>query len=46
VIEAPTRRIIAHLDALANTRKMLEIDFERGVPVWASSRASMGGAPS
>ncbi len=44
VIDAARRRIVTHLDALANTRKMLEIDFERGVPVWASSRASMGGA--
>jgi DNA-binding beta-propeller fold protein YncE len=43
VIESATRRIVAHLDALANTRRMLEIDFEGGVPVWASSRASMGG---
>ncbi len=42
VIETSTRRIVTHLDALANTRKVLEIDFDRGLPVWASSRASIG----
>jgi len=45
VIEAATRRIVTHLDALSNTRKILEIDFDAGVPVWASSRASIGGVP-
>jgi len=44
VIEAATRRTVAHLDALSKTRKFLEIDFAGGVPVWASSRASIGGA--
>ena len=45
VIEAATRRIVTHLDALSKTRKILEIDFDAGVPVWASSRASIGGVP-
>jgi len=45
VIETARRAIVAHLDALANTRKFLEIDFEGGVPVWVAPRSTQGGMP-
>ncbi len=43
VIDTATRRAVTNLSALANTRKMLEIDWRDGVPVFAANaRASVG----
>ncbi len=43
VIDTATRKPVAHLAPLANTRKMIEIDWRDGVPVFADgARASVG----
>jgi DNA-binding beta-propeller fold protein YncE len=43
VIDTFTRTVIAYLLPLANTRKMIEVDFQNGVPVWAAnSRSGIG----
>jgi DNA-binding beta-propeller fold protein YncE len=42
VFDGRTFRRVAYLDALHNTRKMLEIDWRGGVPVATSSRQGMG----
>lgn len=43
VIDTTTRKTVATLPALANTRKAIEIDFQNGVPVWAMiNRTSIG----
>jgi len=43
VIDTATRRPVANLPTLYNTRKMIEIDWEGGVPVFAmNARASIG----
>ena len=43
VIDTSTRTVVAFLSPLANTRKMIEVDFQNGVPVWAAnSRSGIG----
>ena len=42
VIDTASRKVIAYLDPLSNTRKMLEIDWQNGVPVFTTSRQGMG----
>jgi len=43
VIDTATRQPVAQLATLANTRKMIEIDWNDGVPVFAATaRASVG----
>jgi len=42
VIDASTRKTVASLAPLANTRIFLEIDFEKGVPVFATPRYAIG----
>lgn len=42
VIETSTRKSIANLDTLFNTRKFLEIDWANGVPVFTTSRSGLG----
>ena len=42
VIDTATRTIMAYLPALYNTRKMLEIDWANGVPVFTTSRSGLG----
>jgi DNA-binding beta-propeller fold protein YncE len=42
VIDTATRRVVAHLPALARTRKMLEIDWRHGVPVFTTTRTGVG----
>jgi DNA-binding beta-propeller fold protein YncE len=42
VFDARTFRRVAYLDALRNTRKMLEIDWRGGAPVASSSRQGLG----
>jgi DNA-binding beta-propeller fold protein YncE len=42
VIDTARRRVVAHLPALARTRKMLEIDWRKGVPVFTTSRTGLG----
>ncbi len=42
VIDTATRKVVANLDPLYNTRKYLEIDFSNGNVVATSSRQGMG----
>lgn len=42
VIETATHRVAAVLTTLANTRKMLEIDWSGGLPVATSTRSGVG----
>ena len=43
VIDTATRTVVTNLSTLANTRKMIEIDWKDGVPVFAATaRASVG----
>src|SRR4029077_2231793 len=43
VIDTATRRAVTNLPTLSNTRKMIEIDGDNGVPVFAATaRASVG----
>jgi DNA-binding beta-propeller fold protein YncE len=42
VFDARTFRRVAYLEALRNTRKMLEIDWRGGAPVASSSRQGLG----
>jgi DNA-binding beta-propeller fold protein YncE len=42
VIDTRTRRVVRYLDALRQTRKMLEIDWRRGLPVATTSRSGVG----
>jgi hypothetical protein len=42
VIETATRQVVAKLSTLANTRKMIEVDWQSGVPVATSSRTGVG----
>jgi hypothetical protein len=42
VIDTSTRKSIANLDTLFNTRKFLEIDWANGVPVFTTSRYGLG----
>jgi hypothetical protein len=42
VIETATRRIVAKIPNLLNTRKFLEIDWRGGVPVASSGRQGIG----
>jgi hypothetical protein len=42
VIATARRRVVATLPALATTRKMLEIDWRNGVPVFTTTRAGLG----
>src|ERR1700676_30082 len=44
VIETATRKVLTILGTLANTRKMLEIDWANGVPVATSGRLGVGHA--
>jgi len=42
VIDTATRSVVANLDALYNTRKMLEIDWQNGMPISTTSREGVG----
>ena len=42
VIDTATRKIVANLAPLADTRKYLEIDWQNGVPVFTTSRSGLG----
>jgi hypothetical protein len=42
VIEAATRRVVANLATLANTRKSIEVEWANGVPVATSTRTGVG----
>jgi hypothetical protein len=42
VIETATRRVIATLPALLNTKKSVEIDWSHGLPVASSERTGVG----
>jgi DNA-binding beta-propeller fold protein YncE len=42
VIDTARRRVVATLPALARTRKMLEIDWRNGVPVFTTTRTGLG----
>ncbi len=42
VIDTATRKLVGFLPSLANTRKMLEIDWQNGVPVATSERQGLG----
>jgi DNA-binding beta-propeller fold protein YncE len=42
VIATATRKIVANLAPLANTRKYLEIDWQNGVPIFTTSRSGRG----
>jgi hypothetical protein len=43
VIETATRKVIATLSTLLNTKKSLEIDWSGGVPIATSNRTGVGG---
>jgi hypothetical protein len=42
VIDTATRKPVGFLPSLANTRKMLEIDWQNGVPIATSERQGLG----
>jgi DNA-binding beta-propeller fold protein YncE len=42
VIATTTRKVVAYLPPLANTRKMLEIDWSNGLPIATTSRIGLG----
>jgi len=43
VISTTTRTVVGYLPAMYNSRKMIEIDWQNGVPVWAMyNRSSIG----
>jgi hypothetical protein len=42
VIDTSTRKVVAHLTPLTNTRKYLEIDWQNGAPVLATGRYGLG----
>jgi DNA-binding beta-propeller fold protein YncE len=42
VIDTVTRRSVINLPTLANTRKMLEIDWQNGIPIFTTSRSGLG----
>jgi DNA-binding beta-propeller fold protein YncE len=42
VIDTATRKSVITLPALSNTRKMLEIDWQNGVPILTTSRSGLG----
>lgn len=42
VIDTATRTVITTLDTLYNTRKMIEIDWQNGVPIATTTRQGMG----
>src|SRR2546421_6187543 len=42
VIDTATRKSITYLSALANMRKMLEIDWQNGLPIFTTSRSGLG----
>ena len=42
VIETATRRVIANLPTLANTRKSIEIEWAGGLPIATSTRLGVG----
>jgi DNA-binding beta-propeller fold protein YncE len=44
VIDTVRRVTVAFLPAMANTRKEIEIDFQKGAPVWAMNNRSSVGA--
>ncbi len=45
VIETATRKVIATLPTLLNTKKSLEVDWSGGVPVATSNRTGVGEVP-
>ena len=42
VIDTATRKVVINLPTLANTRKMLEIDWRDGLPIFSTSRSGLG----
>lgn len=45
VIETATRRVVARIPNLLNTRKFVEIEWSRGVPIASSGRQGVGYPP-
>lgn len=45
VIETATRRVVAKIENMLNTRKFVEIDWSDGVPVASSGREGVGQVP-
>ena len=42
VIDTATRKVVAHLAPLANTRKFIEVDWQNGKPIFASQSKGVG----
>ena len=42
VIDTRTRKVVADLQTLYDSKKTLEIDWRRGVPVFTTTRTGMG----
>jgi len=42
VIDTATRKVVAHLPPLTNTRKFLEIDWQNGLPIFTSQTKGVG----
>jgi len=42
VIDTATRKSVTDLFTLYNSRKMLEIDWQNGVPIFTTSRSGLG----
>src|SRR5205085_9385289 len=42
VIDTATRQVVTNLDSLYNSRKMLEIDWQNGLPIFTTSRQGVG----
>jgi hypothetical protein len=42
VIDTSTRKVVTTLPPLANTRKMLEIDWRGDAPIFTTSRTGLG----
>jgi hypothetical protein len=45
VIDTATRKVLATLPTLLNTKKSLEVDWSGGVPVATSNRTGVGEVP-
>ncbi|PYV67119.1 MAG: hypothetical protein DMG96_40305 [Acidobacteria bacterium] len=43
VISTTTRTVVGYLPAMYNSRKMIEIDWQNGIPIWAMNNRSSTG---
>ena len=43
VISTTTRTVVGYLPAMYNSRKMIEIDWQNGIPIWAMNNSSSTG---